>query len=77
MNPSSPLQKVTLDHSLWFYDHDFDCSEWILFVVSAHPVLGAAATTACIDGLASSRLGPRYSVWCGEFLRPILVWMHH
>ena len=32
--------KVTLDHSLWFYDHDFDCSEWILFVVSNHPVLG-------------------------------------
>ncbi|THH32346.1 hypothetical protein EUX98_g1855 [Antrodiella citrinella] len=23
----------TLDHSIWFYDNDFDCGDWILYVV--------------------------------------------
>jgi len=26
---------ASLDHSLWFYDHEFDCSEWVLFVVDS------------------------------------------
>jgi acyl-CoA thioesterase II len=25
----------TLDHSLWFYDHDFDCSQWLLFAMES------------------------------------------
>ncbi|QRW00233.1 thioesterase family protein [Ceratobasidium sp. AG-Ba] len=23
----------SLDHSIWFYDHDFDCAEWLLYVM--------------------------------------------
>jgi len=26
---------ASLDHSLWFYDHEFDCSEWVLFVMDS------------------------------------------
>ncbi|KAF8334333.1 thioesterase-like superfamily-domain-containing protein [Cantharellus anzutake] len=26
---------ASLDHSLWFYDHEFDCSEWVLFVMGS------------------------------------------
>ncbi|KAL4243190.1 C/M/P thioester hydrolase family protein [Abortiporus biennis] len=25
----------TLDHSIWFYDDNFDCGDWILYVVSS------------------------------------------
>ncbi|KAG8683921.1 hypothetical protein FRC09_015725 [Ceratobasidium sp. 395] len=23
----------SLDHSIWFYDHDFDCGDWLLYVM--------------------------------------------
>lgn len=30
----------TLDHSIWFYDNDFDCGDWLLYVMSC-PVAGS------------------------------------
>ncbi|KAF8311617.1 ARM repeat-containing protein [Clavulina sp. PMI_390] len=26
---------ASLDHSLWFYDHEFDCRDWLLFVMDS------------------------------------------
>ncbi|KAG8953277.1 hypothetical protein FRC04_002687 [Tulasnella sp. 424] len=25
----------TLDHSIWYYDHEFDCSDWLLYVMES------------------------------------------
>ncbi|KAG9014828.1 hypothetical protein FRB94_008986 [Tulasnella sp. JGI-2019a] len=25
----------TIDHAIWYYDHDFDCSDWLLYIVES------------------------------------------
>jgi len=37
--PRQQTMGSSLDHSIFFYNHDFDCSEWILYVMTS-PVAG-------------------------------------
>ncbi|KAG8890074.1 hypothetical protein FRB98_001187 [Tulasnella sp. 332] len=25
----------TVDHAIWYYDHEFDCSDWLLYVMES------------------------------------------
>ena len=30
------LNQASLDHTMWFYDHEFDTSEWLLYSVRTY-----------------------------------------
>lgn len=33
--PQGHAMSTTLDHSVWFYDNNFDCSQWLLYVMTS------------------------------------------
>ena len=43
----------SLDHTIWYYDHDFDCSDWLLHVVCSSPVQSFYTPVLSVSALVS------------------------
>lgn len=49
----------TLDHSIWYYDHDFDCSDWLLYVMESS---AAGMGRSLVHGRLYTRAGKLVAV---------------
>ncbi|KAG8976257.1 hypothetical protein FRB90_009256 [Tulasnella sp. 427] len=49
----------TLDHSIWYYDHNFDCSDWLLYVMESS---AAGMGRSLVHGRLYTRAGKLVAV---------------
>lgn len=65
------MLQSTLDHSIWYYDHEFDCSDWLLYVVRGSVLKRNTCGTYCrILQMESSAAGMGRSLVHGRVSRP-------